>query len=82
MGWNGVYPVDKNKPCNICGSIKEVCHRQVMIESEEGCVESPLTHVQSSICQECALAGWIFLGVNMRGVISYYNIKTKEFKNV
>ena len=82
MVWSGIYPPEKDNPCDICKSNKNVIHEMVPV-SQGGCVRSVFSYVQSSICMTCKGNGWIILGnhAGHHGRISYYNIKTGKFKS-
>ena len=68
--------VDENQACLICGSKKEVFHRQVPITScaIDHSVKTGM-HRQSSLCQKCINDGWVLLEDEaFGGKLHYYNI--------
>lgn len=82
MVWSGIYPPEKDKPCDICKSDKDVCNEMVEV-AQGGCVKSVFSHVQSSLCLICKANGWIIFGsgADHHGRISYYNTKTGKFNS-
>jgi len=46
------------------------------------CVKSSSAHAQSNLCQKCKSQGWIFISMDVRGKILYYNTETKESKHL
>ncbi len=81
MVWSGIAPIYEDRPCDLCRSMEGVERQQHEISSG-GCVKSVFTHSQSNLCQKCKFRGWLFLSVDVRGKVSYYNIQTKEFKHL
>ena len=79
---DGVYhpEIDKNKPCDICGSTQDIQHTLVKVE-ESPCIKSFIPHVYAYLCLDCKNKGWIiFRRADPSGKISYYNLKTEELK--
>ncbi|GEM_PF-3347936 len=79
MVWSGVYPVNKNRPCDLCKSMKDVERKQIPI-NQSGCIQTAFTHAQSNLCLECKSKGWIEFGVEYHAKVRYYNTKNNEIK--
>lgn len=80
--WSGIYPPIPNQPCDICESKIKVESIMVKI-AQSGCVRSFSSHAQSNLCQSCKGKGWIIFGkADATSRMTYYNLKTQEFKSV
>ena len=77
-----VPEIIQDKPCDICGSTKEV-DRQIKEAGSDGCVcvDSFFAHGQSNLCHKCKLERWVFFWIDVSGKISYFNNKTQEIKH-